>query len=104
MRRSPAKLASAAVALAADPASSTASLDQLVSEMMKERSDMVVKVRVIDTNLAAAEKSASTMEGDRAKALDAQLVALQKEVRDLQTQLANTPRYIPNAHLNKNRP
>ena len=86
-------LLGAGVVFAADP---TPSMSQVKSMAMKERSEMMAKVKAIDAQVSAAMKSASGMQGDQAKALDAQLVDLQKQVKALSAQLAQAPKYFDN--------
>ncbi len=83
----------AGVAFAADPAPS---MSQVKSMAMKERSDMMAKVKAIDAQVSACMKMTHGMEGDSAKALDTQLADLQKQVRSLNAQLAQAPKYFDN--------
>jgi hypothetical protein len=92
----------AGVAFAADPPPPT--MSQVKSMAMKERSDMMAKVKSIDTGLSAAMKSTAGMQGDQAKALDAQLADVQKQVKALSAQLAAAPKYFDNPEANPNKP
>ena len=92
----------AGVAFAANPPPPT--MSQVKSMAMKERSDMMAKVKSIDSGVSAAMKSASGMQGDQAKALDAQLAEVQKQVKALSAQLAAAPKYFDNPEANPNKP
>jgi uncharacterized protein HemX len=98
----------AAGALAQDKKQMTSSQKEAVGQVksmaMKERQAMMTECHAIDTKAADIQKSLSTMEGDKAKALSAQVTELQNHVKTLQAQLAKAPKYFDDPTADPLRP
>jgi len=67
---------------------------QVKSKAMKERQSMMNKTKAIGDQVAGIQKSLTRMDQDKVAGLQAQVVALQKSVDELQAQLANAPHYF----------
>ena len=64
----------------------------------------VVEQQTADTQAAEAMKMAKAIEGDKARALEAQIADLQKTVKALSTQLAKAPKYFEDPTADNLRP
>ena len=69
-------------------------VNQVKSMAMKERHAMMDECKAIDGKAAEIQKSLSAMEGDKAKALSAQVTELQSHVKTLQARLNKAPKYF----------
>jgi hypothetical protein len=95
-------LLGAGVAFAADK--STDAMAQTKAMAMKERSAMMEQAKTADTQAADAMKMAKGLDGDKARALEAQIADLQKTVKALNTQLAKVPKYFDDPTADALRP
>jgi uncharacterized protein (DUF3084 family) len=85
-------------ALAEDKTQLTASqreaVSQVKSQAMKERQYLMNECKRIVTQVAGLQESVKSIEGDKGKALAAQIDDLQSTAKALQAQLLKAPRYF----------
>jgi len=62
------------------------------------------KTKAIDAQVSKAMTTASGMQGESAKELNAQLADLQKQVKALNAQLAAAPKYFENPEASSLKP
>ncbi|HEY1126812.1 MAG TPA: hypothetical protein VGF83_03550 [Actinomycetota bacterium] len=85
-------------AVMAQAAKSTAptkdQMEKAKAAMMKDREQMMTEAKVVDSDASAVMASVKGMEGEKAKALEAQVTKLQADVKVLTAHLAQTPKYF----------
>ena len=62
--------------------------------MMEDRKQMMAEAKAVDADASAVMSSVHGMQGDQAKALEAQVAKLQADIKVLNAHLAQTPKYF----------
>lgn len=88
-------LGAGAVMAQAKPAAPTKEqMDKAKGAMMKDREKMMTETKAIDAQASAIMASVKGMEGEKGKALEAQVAKLQDQVKALMHDLEKAPKYF----------
>ncbi len=71
-------------------------MEKAHSAMMEDRKQMMAEGKAVDASASAVMSSVKGMQGEQAKALEAQVAKLQADIKALNAHLAQTPRYFDN--------
>jgi gas vesicle protein len=100
-------LLGAAVVMAEAPKSTAPTKEQMEkakAAMMKDRQQMMTEAKTVDADASALMTSVKGMQGEKERALEAQVAKLQDDIKVLTAHLAQTPRYFDDATAGSLRP
>ena len=80
-----------------------AQMEKAHQAMMDDRKQMMTEMHAVDADASTVMTSVKGIQGDQAKALEAQVAKLQADIKVLQTHIHQTPRFFDEP-ISKNRP